>query len=282
MQVGSNLHKTLFCSNYVNTYKEFDPERLPWPELNASELERMRRVPFWQEILYTEMRAITIIDAFSATVADPLIREALDLMGKEEKRHERLIRYLISHYGITVTQKNLEPLQADIETTFIDFGFGECVDSFLGFGFFKIARETKFLPDPLLDILDILMEEEIRHVLFIVNWMAYREAQHGRRFAPVRALTFAWYYARAISSLLKVALRNARNEGNGVQFSATQVGEILGEISVSQVLDACLSENARRLAAYDRNLLRPMLLPGIAGALLMLLKLTSRFHFGTR
>jgi hypothetical protein len=282
MQVGSDTHKVLFCKSYINSYKEFEPERLSWPELSSSELERMRGVPFWQEILYTEMRAISIIDAFAATVDDPLIRKALDLMGKEEKRHEDLIRYLIAHYGITLADQNFDPLPSDIETTFIDFGFGECVDSFIGFGFFKIARETKFLPDPLLDILDILMEEEIRHVLFIINWMAYREAQHGRRAAPLRALTSAWYYGRAISSLIKVGLRNARNESNGVQFSATQASEVLGDVTIRQALEACLSENARRLAAYDRKLLRPLLLPRIAGALLALLKLGSFFTFGKR
>ncbi|QFY43374.1 hypothetical protein F6R98_12725 [Candidatus Methylospira mobilis] len=282
VQAGSDTHMVLFCSNYINTYKAFEPERLPWPELTDAELERMRGVPFWQEILYTEMRAITIIDAFSATVENPLIRKALDLMGKEEKRHEHLIRYLIAHYGITIADQSLEPLPADIETTFIDFGFGECVDSFIGFGFFKIARETEFLPEPLLDILDILMEEEVRHVLFIINWMAYREARHGRRAAPLRALTSLWYYGRAISSLVNVALRNARNESNGVQFSATQAGEILGETRLRHVLESCLAENARRLATYDKKLLRPLFLPRVAGALLAVLKLGSLFGTGKR
>ena len=54
----------------------------------------------------------------------------------------------------TRPRQPLEPLGPDIETAFKDFGFGECVDSFLGFGVFKIARQSGFLPEAMFEIFD--------------------------------------------------------------------------------------------------------------------------------
>lgn len=271
MRVGSTTHKELFCKTFIDSYQEFEPESLDWPELNAADIEKIRAVPFWQEVLYTEMRAINIIDAFSATITDPQIRQVIELMGHEERRHERLVKHLIARYGIVIEPLTLTPLPKDIETTFIDFGFGECVDSFLGFGFFKIAQESRYLPEPLFKILDILMQEEIRHVLLIINWMAYREAQKGRRSALLRAITSAWYYGRAIRSLVGVASRNADQQGDGQQFSATQASDILGGLTIRTVIQACLSENQRRLACFDALLLKPTLLPSLAKIVMFVL-----------
>ena len=102
------------------------------------------------------------------------------MQGFEETRHGELLREMIRRYGIEVNELPLDPLPADIETAFKDFGFGECMDSFLGFGVFKIAREAGFLPEPMFEIFDTLMYEETRHIVFFVNWMAYRQVQAGR------------------------------------------------------------------------------------------------------
>ena len=61
------------------------------------------------------------------------------------------------------------------------FGFGECMDSFLGFGAFKTARQSEFLPESMFEIFDVLMYEETRHIVFFINYMAWREVQRGRR-----------------------------------------------------------------------------------------------------
>lgn len=264
LKAGSAAHKELFCRSFIDSHLRFEPDRLAWPDLDPAALQRMRGVPFWQEVLYTEMRAIRIIEAFAQRISDPLLREAMDLMAEEERRHERLISYLIARYGIEIEARELPALPVNIEGTFIDFGYGECVDSFLGFGFFRLAREGEFLPEPIFDILEVLMGEEVRHVLFFVNWMAYREAQRGRSAAPLRALSSAWYYARSIAALAGVVLRNARDQGNGRDFSATQAAELLQGVTVGKLMRACLEENQRRLDGYDSALLRPRLLPALA------------------
>jgi hypothetical protein len=264
VRVGSEEHRDLFCHSFIRSHRRFEPEELPWPDLDRESLDRVRGVPFWQEVLHTEMRAIEIIDAFARTVPDRLVREAIDLMGYEEKRHGRLVQFLIGHYGIETQAEAMRPLPPDVERTFIDFGYGECVDAFLGFGLFNLARQSKFLPDAMFDILDVLMYEETRHIILFTNWMAYREAQHGRRLAPLRGTTAAWHYGRSIGSKVRVIVRNARDKGDGRRFSATQASTFLEGFSVRRLVDECLAENARRLGEFEAELVRPLLLPRIA------------------
>ena len=264
VRIGSEAHKELFCQSFIRSHRRFDPERLPWPDLDGEALDRVQKVPFWQEVLHTEMRAIEIIDAFTPTVADPLVREAIDLMGYEEKRHGRLVRFLIDRYGITIHPEAPAPISTDVEGTFIDFGYGECVDAFLGFGLFKIARDSGFLPTSMFDILDVLMYEETRHIILFTNWMAYREAQHGRRAAALRAVTATRRYARSIGSKVRVIVRNARGGSDSRRFSAAQATVFLDGFSVGRLVDQCLAENARRLGEFEAELARPRLLPGIA------------------
>src|SRR5262249_20195479 len=195
------------CRQFIDTHEHFEPESLPWPELDEDSLARLRGVPFWQEVYHTERRAGAIVDAFTPYVIDPLVREAVALQGVEESRHGRLIGVMIDRYGLEAVEQPLETFPADLETAFIDFGFGECLDAFLGFGAFKTARHSEFLPDGMFQIFDVLMYEETRHIVFFINYMAWREVGRGRGASPLRALTSAWYYGRALRRLLGMVRR---------------------------------------------------------------------------
>ena len=129
MKIGSEAHKIFFCEQFIDSYTEFDPETLPWPELDPPALQRLRDVPFWQEVRHTERRAGAIVAAFTETIADPLVRQAVALQGREEARHAKLLAVMIERYGIDAPEQPLEPLNRDLESGFIDFGFGECLDS---------------------------------------------------------------------------------------------------------------------------------------------------------
>jgi hypothetical protein len=224
----------------------------------------MRAIPFWPEVLHTEQRAIEIIDAFVPTVPDAHVRTAIELMGYEERRHERLVRFLIDRYRIESRSEPAPPLPPDIERAFIGFGYGECVDAFLGVGLFKMAREAEFLPAAMFDVLDVLMYEETRHILLFTNWMAYREAHHGRGAAPLRATTAAWHYGRSIGSKARVAVRSARGESDGRRFAATQAGTFLPRFSVRRLVEECLGEHERRLGQFEAGLVRPRFMPRLA------------------
>jgi len=273
--IGSEAHKELFCRHFKATYQDYDPATLPWPELDEAALARLRSVPFWQQVLHTELRAGAIVRKFAITIDDPLLREAVDLQGFEEARHAELIREMIRRYGIEVQEMPLDPLPADIETAFKDFGFGECMDSFLGFGVFKIAREAGFLPEPMFKIFETLMYEETRHIVFFVNWMAYRQVRQGKGARWRRALASLRFYTRALRRLVATAKSGAeRNEGK--DFTATQASMFLEGFTFRRFLGDCYAENARRMSAMDEGLLRPSFLPGLAKVALRSLRLWSR------
>jgi hypothetical protein len=274
VKIGSEAHKQAFCRHFVQTYQDYDPATLDWPQLDEAALHRLRSVPFWQEVFYTERRAGAIVQAFTRTVRDPLLKEAIALQGFEEARHAQLIRVMIERYGIDAAELPLEAVQGDIETAFKDFGFGECVDSFLGFGVFKIARQSGFLPEAMFQIFERLMYEETRHIVFFINWMAYQQAQRGitgRSFLPLITLR---YYFRALKRLAGTANRGARMN-DGKDFSATQAGVFLDGFTFRRFLEDCYSENRRRMIDFDQELLTPSFLPQLADTALSALRLWS-------
>jgi hypothetical protein len=277
MKIGSDAHKELFCRLFVESYTPFEPEHLPWPELDDASAARLRAVPFWQEVLHTELRAGRIVNAFAPQIADPTLRDAVALQGLEEARHGELLRVMIRRYGIEVTEQPPDPLPEDMETAFIDFGFGECLDSFLGFGAFKIARQSQFLPEAMFSIFETLMYEETRHIVFFVNWMAWRETQHGRR-AWLRHPNSLRYYSRALSRLIGTIQRGAE-VNDGKDFSATQAGVFLEGFTFRRFVEDCHAENLRRMSVFDRELLQPRFLPALAEVALSAFRL---WHFGAR
>jgi hypothetical protein len=272
MRIGSEAHKERFCRQFIESHQRFDPEMLPWPELDETALTRMRTVPFWQEVLHTERRAGAIVCAFAETITDPLVREAVDLQGVEETRHAQLLRVMIRRYGLPAEERPLEDVGPDLQTAFADFGYGECIDSFLGFGVFKIARQSEFLPDKLFQIFDTLMLEETRHIVFFVNWMAWQEAMRGRGAGWWRALVSARFYGRAIRRLVST-IRQGQKANDGKDFSATQASVFLEGFTFRRFVEECYAENARRMADFETDLLRPRFLPSLARAALSGLRL---------
>lgn len=274
VKAGSEAHKELFCRQFIATHQVFDPEALPWPELDAEALARLRGVPFWQEVYHTERRAGAIVDAFTPQVIDPLVREAVALQGVEESRHARLIRVMIDRYGLDATEQPLEAFPANLETAFIDFGFGECLDAFLGFGAFKTARQSEFLPEGMFEIFDVLMHEDTRHIVFFIYYMAWREKRRGH-IALTRTMKSAWFYGRAARRLLGMVQRG-QHANDGRDFAVTQANMFLDGFSFRQFVEDCYRENARRMSQFDPDLMQPRLLPAIADLAVHGLRLWER------
>ena len=273
-KAGSDAHKEFFCRQFIETYQDYDPETLPWPELDDAALARLRGVPFWQEVYHTERRAGAIVDAFTPQVSDPIVREVIALQGLEETRHAKLIRVLIDRYGLDATEQPLESFPNDLETAFIDFGFGECLDAFLGFGAFKTARQSAFLPEAMFEIFDVLMFEETRHIVFFINYMAWREKRRGH-LAPTRALKSAWFYGRALRRLMGMVQRG-QEPNDGRDFAVTQANMFLDGFSFRGFVEDCYRENARRMSVFDPDLMQPRLLPAVADLALRGLRLWDR------
>jgi hypothetical protein len=278
MKIGSDEHKQRFCRDFIASHCRFDPATLIWPDLDESSLGRLRAIPFWEEVLYTERRAGLIVDAYAETIADPLVRQAVALQGFEEARHADLLREMIRRYRIAAEERPLdEPLSTDLRRAFADFGYGECLDSFLGFGVFKIARRSGFLPEPLFEIFDMLIREETRHIVFFINWMAWQQASRGVLADWLRGVTAARYYGRAIGRLLGT-VRRGRRANDGRDFSATQASVFLEGFTLPSFVEECCVEHERRMREFHPDLLKPSLLPRLAATVLTVLRLGRGFR----
>ena len=277
MKIGTDQHKLRFCEEFIASHIPYEPESLPWPELDDAALGRLRAIPFWTEVLYTERRAGAIVEAYAATIEDELVRRAVMLQAFEEARHARLLQLMVERYGVTVTESPLEQLETDLYRAFADFGYGECLDAFLGFGVFKIARQTAYLPEPIFSIFETLMHEETRHIVFFVNWMAWEQARRGRSPRWLRSVIATRYYLGAISRLLGT-VRRGRTANGGRDFSATQANIFANGFSLRVLVEECCAEHARRMRAFDPALLQPKFLPTLVAVSLAGMRLGVPLH----
>ncbi|MEN9206830.1 MAG: hypothetical protein Q6L50_09370 [Gloeomargarita sp. GMQP_bins_120] len=270
VRVGSPAHRDLFCRSLLETHRTYDPAQFPWPDLDPKTLAFLRGIPFWQEALATEKRAGEMARAFAAEIDDPLVREAVALQAEEEARHGRLLACLVQHYQIPVEVDPPYRPPANLKQAFIDFGYSECLDSFFAFGFFRIAQQSGFFPESLFTLFDPIIDEEARHIVFFVNWMAYQQARTGRGFFLYRGLNTLWNYGKALGHLVG-AVRGADTSGAG--FTATGALVFAPDLTLRRFLQTCLQENARRMQAFDPELLQPRLMPRLSRLVLSLLHL---------
>jgi hypothetical protein len=256
---GSREHRDLFCKSFVETHVAFDPAQIVWPDLDPDALARLKALPFWGEAITTEATTSSWVRAFASAESDPVVRAALELQAREEERHAAILRGLVEHYGIEVEPVPPDPLPRELAWAFLRTGWGECLDSFFAFGLFAVARRSGFFPAPLVAIFDPLLQEEARHVIFFVNWAAWRSVQLGVR-GRLRH--------RALSGLALVHQAWGRVQmARGMDkphFTVTGHASIDASVSIGALLELCLSENERRSSLYDERLLRPWIVPAVA------------------
>lgn len=280
MKIGSEAHKELFCRSFMESHLKYEPEQLPWPQLDGAALERLRAIPFWEEALNTEREAGVMVSAFAETVSDPVIREAIALQGREETRHGRLLEFLIHHYDIKISERPAPQVPSNIETAFIDFGFGECLDSFFAFGLFGIARQSGYFPEQLFAMFEPILDEEARHIVFFVNWVTYLQISQGRGAGVFRATHALWHYGRALHHLIKAFGSSA--DGGGEGFTATGASTFAADLTPEKFFSTCLEENVRRMSVFDERLLQPQLMPRLTSIARSTLRLLPRRQPSTR
>ena len=271
IKLGTEEHKKRFCQQFIDTHLNYEPETLPWPELEGVALERMRSIPFWKEALYTERKAGIMVSRFAQTVKDPVLKEAIALQGREETRHGRLIGYLIEHYGIEIEEPEKVEIPDNIEMAFTDFGFEECLDSYFAFGMFDIAHQANYLPDEVFAIFDPILDEEARHIVFFVNWFTYLQIQRGQGFSALRALRTSWHYGRALKGLIDVFGGVAERDDQA--FTATSATMFMDDLTPELFFETCLQQNAKRMNKFAPELLQPELLPNLSKFALLFLRL---------
>jgi len=275
VKIGSEEHGRLFCRVFVETHRPFRAEEIVWPQLDEVGLARLKSLPVWNEAARTEAATAVKVQALGEEETDPILKEAITLQGYEEGRHAEIIALLTRTYGIPVASAEEVQRPKNPTWTFLRTGYGECLDSFFAFGLFEIGRKTEFFHKDLIALFDQIMQEEARHILFIVNWAAYLRARRPLPLRPVFDARRAWNVAAQAFDRVKGAMQMAG--GNGASSAGSQDGFTLkshttfGDFSLRSFLELCLAENERRLAIYDQRLLRPALVPGTVRALLRVL-----------
>lgn len=257
LRIGSEEHKQLFCRTFLDSHAVYEPRDLPWPQLDEHSLAFLRSVPVWTLALEVEVNAGMMLDDFAATQGDELIAQALELQAYEEARHGRMLDELIERYGLRAG--DVHPSADRSREAFVVFGYNECLDSFLGFGIFRLACETRTVPEPLTMLFERVLIEEARHIVFFVNWIAYDRCKRGLNGPALQAIPVAMGYLSA----LKKTLGRARKTTQGDKGIAA-AGGVFSGLTLSGLLKTCLEEERRYMAAFDPRLLRPRVIPSIA------------------
>jgi hypothetical protein len=277
VKTGSEEHKRLFCRMLLDTHNPYKPAVIDWPPLDPPALARLTGLPIWDIAVQTEGRASIRVKTFAETIRDPLLREALDMDASEEARHKHVLARLVEAYGITLAPEPAYPPPRAREWAWLVTGYSECIDSFFSFGLFALAKQSGYFPPELVDTFEPVIQEEARHILFFANWIAWyrRNTPWWRR--PALAATIAAVWGFLIWERIGLA-RGMDAEGGkqDANFAMTGGAAVGDGLEPRALIALCLTENDRRMAGYDRRLLRPTTVPFFARLALRLLGLVAK------
>ena len=267
IEPGSDVHKAAFCRMLLDTHNPYKPAVIDWPPLDEAARLRLIALPIWDIAVQTEGKAKIRALTYAEMMADPLLRQAITLDAFEEGRHKEVLGKLVAAYGITLEPEPEYHRPRHPEWAWMTLGFSECIDSFFAFGLFAVAKQSAFFPPELVETFEPVIQEEARHILFFVNWVAW----HHRNLAWWRK---PWFWAQVAAVwvlLVRERIGLARGIGAGKDekpqdnnFTLTG-GKAVSDIDVPlpMLIDICLAENDRRMAGYDKRLLRPAVVPGL-------------------
>ena len=260
IRLGSEQHKVLFSRMLLDTHNPYKPAVIDWPRLDAATRERLVSLPIWDIAVQTEGKASLNVKSYAATVADPLLKQAIELNGLEEARHRTVLANLVEAYGIKLASEPDYAVPRDPEWAFMVTGYSECIDSFFAFGLFELARRSGYFAPDLVETFEPVMQEEGRHITFFVNWVTW----HRRNMPWWRRPLFRLKVLAVWAFLIWERLGIARGRGSAPKdnnFTVTGSQSVGVDITPAELLEVCLAENDRRLAGYDPRLLRPVVVP---------------------
>jgi hypothetical protein len=261
---GTPEHRRLLSRMLLDTHDPYRPALIQWPKLAPETRDRIVSLPIWDIAVATEGRASLNVKTYNEQINDPLLAEAIAMNAYEERRHKVVLADMVAAYGIELAPEPEYRRPRDPEFAFMRTGYSECIDSFFGFGLFKIAKDTGFFPDELIDTFEPVMREEGRHILFFVNWVAWwrRTMPWWRRplFEVKVILVWLFLIGERISIARGMGDNTKAQENN---FTLNGSKELGVEVSFPELARICLAENDRRLAPYDPRLMRPRFVPAM-------------------
>jgi hypothetical protein len=275
VRIGSEAHKRLFCHMLLETHNPYKPAVIEWPQLTPEALQRLTSLPIWDIAVQTEGRAAVRVQSFAQRVSDPLLRQALEMDAGEEARHKLVLTRLVESYGIHLAPEPAYPMPKDSEWAWLVTGYSECIDTFFAFGLFELARRSGDFPPELVETFEPVIQEECRHILFFVNWAAWRRRNLPWWRRPQFFLKTCAVWLFLIWERVGIARRlDADHGAQDANFAMTGSGSVGVQLTPRELVELCLSENERRMADYDRRLLRPVTVPWLARQVRRLLPLS--------
>jgi len=264
IRIGSEAHKQLFCRMLLETFNPYRPAVIDWPSLSDEARERLVGLPIWDIAVQTEGKASLRVKSYGRVVAaDPWLRKAVALNAFEEARHKHVLSNLVAAYGIALEPEPAYLVPRDVEWAFMVTGYSECIDSFFAFGLFELAKRSGYFPAALVETFEPVMQEEGRHILFFVNWVAWMRRNLPLWKRPLFAARIAAVWAFLVWERIGIARGLEGEPAADANFTVTGAKSVGMDIGVAQLMDICLAENDRRLAGYDRRLLRPRFVPAM-------------------
>ncbi|HUB16524.1 MAG TPA: ferritin-like domain-containing protein [Acetobacteraceae bacterium] len=258
---GHDEQRAAFCRMLLETFNPYKPAVIQWPQLDDEARDRLIALPIWDIAVQTEGRARRRILSYAATIADPLLRQALEHMAFEEGRHKEVLSHLVAAYGIKLEPEPEYVAPRDPEWGFLVTGYSECIDSFFAFGLFALAKRSGFFPPELVDTFEPVIQEEGRHILFFINWVDW----HRRTMPLWRRPWFGLKTLGVWGFLVWERIGIARNVSGGpkqdANFTMKGASSVGDDIDAAELMDLCLVENQRRMAGYDVRLNRPETVP---------------------
>ena len=271
--LGSRAHLALLCRTLLDTHDPYRPALIDWPKLDEETRGRIVSLPIWDIAVATEGRAGLNVKTFGEALEDPLLKAAVDMNAFEESRHKLVLSDMVRAYGIELQPEPAYVRPRDPEWAFMRTGYSECIDSFFGFGLFRLAKDSGFFPPELVDTFEPVMREEGRHILFFVNWVAWwrRNMPWWRRplFEAKVIAVWAFLIGERLNMAKGLGKDNSAAQENNFTLNGSK--ELGVEVTFPELAAICLEENDRRLARYDQRLIRPKLVPGAMRLALRLL-----------
>jgi hypothetical protein len=273
IKIGSDEHRKMFCRMLLETHDPYRPAVLDWPRLEPDAKKRLTSLPIWDIAVQTEGRASIRVKTYAETVRDPLLREALHMDADEEARHKVVLSHLVQAYGITLAPEPTYPPPPKAEWAWMFTGYSECIDSFFAFGLFRSAERSGYFPAELVETFEPVIQEEARHILFFVNWVAWhrknmswwRRPWHAVRVA---AISFLLVWER-LAIARGIDADGVAHDSNFLAPNRETIGAALGP---REMIELCLKENDERMSGYDPRLLRPTVVPALARFALRFMK----------
>jgi len=254
-------HKAMFSRMLLDTFNPYKPAIIDWPPLEPEAHARLIALPIWDIAVQTEGRARLRIRSYARRLSDALLREAFELMAFEEGRHKEVLSNLVTAYGIQLEPEPEYVEPRNPEWGFMVTGYSECIDSFFAFGLFEVAKRSGFFPPELVETFEPVIQEEGRHILFFVNWVAWHKRTMPLWRRPWYFLKTLGVWAFLIRERIGLARDVSAGEKENANFTVKGASSVGDDINPADLMRVCLAENDRRLGGYDPRLLRPETVP---------------------